>query len=115
MAEYSDRKDRTITTRWQITGDLAKYILSQELTHLDDWGGKEVVRDILPEVFQKNFDMIQTDLINCILEEKNKQTEENGGDTQCPRPLAGLHATVVEKHHQRDEEVDEVEFLVQAL
>ncbi len=74
MAEYSDRKDRTITTRWQTTGDLAKFILSHDLNHLDDWGGKEAVREILPEHFQKNFDMIQTDLINCLLEEKNKQT-----------------------------------------
>ncbi len=77
MAEYSDRKDRTVTTWWQVTADLAKYILSQDITHLDDWGGKEVVRDILPEVFQKNFDMIQTDLINCILEDKNKETALN--------------------------------------
>jgi len=77
MAEYSDRKDRTVTTWWQVTADLAKYLLGQDITHLDDWGGKEVVRDILPEVFQKNFDMIQTDLINCILEEKNRETALN--------------------------------------
>lgn len=77
MAEYSDRKDRTVTTWWQITADLAKYILSQDINHLDDWGGKEVVRDILPDVFQKNFDMIQPDLINCILESKNRETAQN--------------------------------------
>lgn len=76
MAEYSDRKDRTITTWWQVTADLAKYLLSQDLKHMDDWGGKEVVRDILPEVYQKNFDMIQPDLINCILEDKNRKTAQ---------------------------------------
>jgi len=74
VAEYSDRKDRTITTRWQITGDLAKFIVQQDLTHLDDWGGKEAVREVLPEHYQKNFDLVQTDLINCILEEKNRKT-----------------------------------------
>ena len=77
MAEYSDRKDRTITTRWQITCDLAKYLLSQDINHMDDWGGKEVIRDILPEVYQKNFDLIQPDLINCILEKKNRETAIN--------------------------------------
>ena len=69
----SERKDRTILNNWKLTAELATFILSQEgLTHLDDWGGKEVVREILPEDYQTNFDMVQTDLVNTILKEKNR-------------------------------------------
>ncbi|MFH1137440.1 MAG: 2-hydroxyacyl-CoA dehydratase family protein [Pseudomonadota bacterium] len=67
------RKDRTVFDDWKLTGELAKFILNQEgLTHLDDWGGKESVREILPEDYQANFDKVQTDLINTILKEKNR-------------------------------------------
>ncbi|MBI4774491.1 MAG: 2-hydroxyacyl-CoA dehydratase [Deltaproteobacteria bacterium] len=69
----TDRKDRTIFDTWKLTGELAKFILGQEgLTSLDDWGGKEVVREILPEDYQTNFDKVQTDLVNTILKDKNR-------------------------------------------
>jgi benzoyl-CoA reductase/2-hydroxyglutaryl-CoA dehydratase subunit BcrC/BadD/HgdB len=69
----SDRKDRTILDNWKLTGELARFILDQEgLTHLDDWGGKEMVREILPEDYQANFDIVQTDLVNTILKDKNR-------------------------------------------
>ncbi len=69
----NDRMDRTIFDRWKITGELATFVLNQEgLTSLDDWGGPDVVREILPEEYQTNFDMVQKDLINTILKEKNK-------------------------------------------
>ncbi|MEW6267583.1 MAG: 2-hydroxyacyl-CoA dehydratase family protein [Thermodesulfobacteriota bacterium] len=69
----SDGKDRTIFENWKRTGELATFILNQEgLTHLDDWGGKETVREILPEDYQANFDLVQTDLVNTILKEKNR-------------------------------------------
>lgn len=69
----SDRKDRTIFNNWNLTGELAKFVLSQEgLTSLDDWGGKEVVREVLPQDYQANFDMVQADLVNAILKEKNR-------------------------------------------
>ena len=67
------RKDRTVFDDWKLTGELAKFILDQEgLTHLDDWGGKETVREILPEDYKANFDKVQTGLINTILKEKNR-------------------------------------------
>lgn len=70
-----DRKDRTIFDNWKITGELANFILDQEsLTSLDEWGGKEVVREILPELFQKNFDMVQPALIDTILKDKNRRS-----------------------------------------
>lgn len=69
----SDRKDRTILNNWRLTGELATFILGQEgLSSLDDWGGKEVVREILPVDYQANFDMVQTGLVNTILKEKNR-------------------------------------------
>jgi benzoyl-CoA reductase/2-hydroxyglutaryl-CoA dehydratase subunit BcrC/BadD/HgdB len=69
----TDRKDRTVFDSWKLTGELANFILNQDgLTHLDDWGGKEMVREILPEDYQANFDRVQTDLVNCILKEKNR-------------------------------------------
>ena len=69
----TDRKDRTIFNNWILTGELSNFVLSQEgLTSLDDWGGKEVVREILPEDYQANFDMVQADLVNTVLKEKNK-------------------------------------------
>jgi benzoyl-CoA reductase/2-hydroxyglutaryl-CoA dehydratase subunit BcrC/BadD/HgdB len=71
----NDRKDRTIFNNWYLTGELAKFILNQEgLASLDDWGGKAVVREILPEAYQANFDRVQTDLVNTILKEKNRPT-----------------------------------------
>ena len=69
----TDRKDRTIFDTWKLTGELATFILGQEgLSSLDDWGGKEVVREILPEDYQANFDKVQTDLVNTILKDKNR-------------------------------------------
>ena len=71
----TNRKDRTIFDKWKLTGELANFILGQEgLTSLDDWGGKEVVREILPEDYQANFDMVQTDLVNTILKDKNRES-----------------------------------------
>lgn len=71
----SDRKDRTILDDWKLTGQLANFILSQEgLSCLDDWGGKDVVRDILPEDFQANFDKVQPALIDTILKDKNRRS-----------------------------------------
>lgn len=71
----SDRKDRTILNNWKTTAELAKFILGQEgLTCLDDWGGKEVVREILPPDFQANFDMVQPALIDTILKDKNRRS-----------------------------------------
>ncbi len=71
----TDRKDRTILDNWKLTGELANFILGQEgLTRLDDWGGREVVREILPEHYQTNFDMVQPDLIDTILKDKNRTT-----------------------------------------
>lgn len=67
------KKDRTIFNNWRLTGELSNFILSQEgLTSLDDWGGRDVVREILPEDYKANFDMVQTDLVNTILKEKNR-------------------------------------------
>jgi benzoyl-CoA reductase/2-hydroxyglutaryl-CoA dehydratase subunit BcrC/BadD/HgdB len=67
------RKDRTIFNNWNLTGDLARFVLDQEgLTSLDAWGGKEVVREILPEDYQANFDMVQSDLVDTFLKEKNR-------------------------------------------
>jgi len=69
----NDRKDRAIFNNWKLTGELSKFVLSQEgLTSLDDWGGKDVVREILPEDYQANFDMVQPDLVDTILKEKNR-------------------------------------------
>ncbi len=71
----TNRKDRTILNNWKTTGELANFILGQEgLQSLEDWGGKEVVREILPENYQANFDMVQTDLVNTILKEKNRRS-----------------------------------------
>lgn len=69
----TNRKDRTVFNNWKLTCELAQFILNQEgLTHLDDWGGKEMVREILPDNYQANFDLVQTDLVNTILQAKNK-------------------------------------------
>jgi len=71
----TNRKDRTILDNWKTTGELANFILAQEgLQSLDDWGGKEVVREILPENYQANFDMVQPELVNTILKEKNRRS-----------------------------------------
>ncbi len=71
----TNKKDRTILNHWKTTGELANFILKQEgLQSLEDWGGKEVVREILPENYQANFDMVQTDLVNTILKEKNRKS-----------------------------------------
>jgi len=70
----NNRKDRTIFDRIKLTGDLAKFVLQQEgLTCMDDWGGIETVREILPENLQTNFDGVQPALIDTILKEKNKK------------------------------------------
>ncbi len=70
----SDRKDRTVFNNWRKVGELANFILGQEgLTSLDDWGGKEMVREILPPDYQEIFDMVQPGLIDTILKEKNKR------------------------------------------
>jgi benzoyl-CoA reductase/2-hydroxyglutaryl-CoA dehydratase subunit BcrC/BadD/HgdB len=70
-----NKKDRTILNNWKITGELANFILGQEgLTSMDDWGGKEVVREILPESYQQNFDMVQPALIDTILKDKNRRS-----------------------------------------
>jgi benzoyl-CoA reductase/2-hydroxyglutaryl-CoA dehydratase subunit BcrC/BadD/HgdB len=69
----SARKDRTILNNWILTCELANFILDQEgLTSLDDWGGREVVREILPEDYRANFDMVQPALIDTLLKDKNR-------------------------------------------
>lgn len=69
----SDNKDRTVLNDWKTTCELAKFILDQEgLSSLEDWGGREVVREILPENYQTNFDKVQPDLIEAILKDKNR-------------------------------------------
>jgi len=69
----SDRKDRTLFNHWITTCELTGFLLGQGgLSSLDDWGGKDVVREILPEDYQANFDRVQTDLVNTILKNKNR-------------------------------------------
>jgi benzoyl-CoA reductase/2-hydroxyglutaryl-CoA dehydratase subunit BcrC/BadD/HgdB len=69
----SARKDRTILNDWVLTCELANFILDQEgLASLADWGGREVVREILPEDYQANFDMVQPELIDTMLKDKNR-------------------------------------------
>ena len=69
----NDGKDRTIFNNWILTSELANFVLDQEgLTSLDDWGGKEVVREVLPEDYKANFDMVQPELVNTILKDKNR-------------------------------------------
>jgi 2-hydroxyglutaryl-CoA dehydratase, D-component len=67
-------KDRTVFNNWRVTKDLANFILDQDgLSSLDDWGGKEVVREILPENMKTVFDKVQPDLIDCILQDRNRR------------------------------------------
>ena len=70
----SDSKDRTVFNNWKTVSELAQFILAQDgLTCLDDWGGKEMVREILPENYRNVFDMVQPDLIDTILQDKNSR------------------------------------------
>lgn len=69
----TNRKDRTIFDSWKITAELSNFLLRQKgLTSLDAWGGREVVRESLPEEYQANFDTIQDNLITTILKDKNR-------------------------------------------
>lgn len=73
----SDDKNRTILNSWKTTALLAQFVLAQEgLTSLDDWGGKETVREILPEDYKFNFDMVQPALIDTILADKNRKVAQ---------------------------------------
>ncbi|MDY6796060.1 MAG: 2-hydroxyacyl-CoA dehydratase family protein [Actinomycetota bacterium] len=66
-------QEMTIYDNWLKTAEMALFLLDQDgLTNLDDWGGKETVREILPEEYQRVFDMVQIDLINTILKDKNR-------------------------------------------
>ena len=71
----NNHKDRTIFENWKTTMELALFILDQEgLYDLEDWGGREVIYDILPEGMVENFDMIQPALVDTIIKEKNRPT-----------------------------------------
>ncbi len=67
-----NNKDRTIFNNWQNTMELAQFILGQDVTDLEDWGGRESIYGILPENLLDNFDMIQPALVDTIIKEKNR-------------------------------------------
>jgi benzoyl-CoA reductase/2-hydroxyglutaryl-CoA dehydratase subunit BcrC/BadD/HgdB len=69
----NNNKDRTIFETWRTSAELAQFVLGQEgLYNLDDWGGRESIYGILPENMLENFDMIQPDLVDTIIKEKNR-------------------------------------------
>ena len=45
-------KERELLNRWKTTVDMGKVVLSYEdLTSLDQWGGRNAVREMLPDDF----------------------------------------------------------------
>ena len=71
----NNHKDRTVFENWKTTMELANFILDQEgLYDLEEWGGREVMYDILPEGMLANFDMVQPALVDTIIKEKNRPT-----------------------------------------
>jgi benzoyl-CoA reductase/2-hydroxyglutaryl-CoA dehydratase subunit BcrC/BadD/HgdB len=71
----SEIKQQTILEDWKETMELGKFVLDQEgLFDLEDWGGRESIYGVLPENLLRVFDMIQPDLVDTIIKEKNRPT-----------------------------------------
>jgi benzoyl-CoA reductase/2-hydroxyglutaryl-CoA dehydratase subunit BcrC/BadD/HgdB len=69
-----EAKERELFNRWKTTVDMGKFVLGYEdLTSLDQWGGRDAVREMLPDDFRENFDMLQPDLTDTILQPKNRR------------------------------------------
>jgi benzoyl-CoA reductase/2-hydroxyglutaryl-CoA dehydratase subunit BcrC/BadD/HgdB len=71
--ELKDQKDRKVINQYVRAGYMGNYLLDQEgLTNLDDWGGIETVREILPEEYKEIADIVQVPLLDVCLKEKNR-------------------------------------------
>jgi benzoyl-CoA reductase/2-hydroxyglutaryl-CoA dehydratase subunit BcrC/BadD/HgdB len=67
-------RERELLNTWKTTVDLGKFVLGYEdINSLDQWGGREVLREALPDEYRENFEIIQPDLIDTILKPKNRR------------------------------------------
>lgn len=71
--ELVERKDLTKLNKYIRSTWMGNYLLAQEgLNSLDDWGGVEVMREILPREYRDIVDEIQLPFLDVCLKEKNK-------------------------------------------
>ena len=71
--ELQEQRNRKVMNQFVRAGYVGNYLLDQEgLTNLDDWGGFDTIKEILPQDYREVADIVQVPLIDVCLKEKNR-------------------------------------------
>ncbi|MCP8305479.1 MAG: hypothetical protein H3Z50_08470 [archaeon] len=74
MEEMKEGNERELFETWKTTMEMSRFTLGYEdVTSLDQLGGREALREALPDEYRANFDMVQPDLMDLVLKPKARR------------------------------------------